>query len=99
MDITFHDGVLRIALPKSISAANSVAVEEGLFAIEGVETAKELILDAEHLEYISSLGLRIMLKFKKQYKDIPLAVENASESVYEIFEITGFASLLNVKKK
>lgn len=56
------------------------------------------ILDAEGLEYISSAGLRVLLKIRKAFgKDIEIV--NVSNEVYGIFEVTGFTELLNVRKK
>ena len=54
--------------------------------------------DASELEYISSAGLRVLLKYRKAFRK-NLDVLNASSDVYEIFEVTGFTELLNVKKK
>ena len=55
------------------------------------------VFDASGLEYISSAGLRVLLKFRKQFGK-NLDVINASSEVYGIFEVTGFTELLNVKK-
>lgn len=56
-----------------------------------------ICLDAAELEYISSAGLRVLLKLKKAVGD-EVSVINVSKDVYDIFEVTGFTSLLNVKK-
>ena len=53
-------------------------------------------LDASKLEYISSAGLRVLLRLKKTVGDV--TVVNASSEVYEIFDVTGFTSILDVKK-
>ena len=58
----------------------------------------ELVLDAGELEYISSAGLRVLMKLRKQVKR-PVPVVNVSPEIYEIFEVTGFTDLLEVKKK
>ena len=66
------------------------------------EFEKEIIeampkkLDASQLEYISSAGLRVLLKLAKAVGDV--TVNNVSSEVYEIFEVTGFTEILNVKK-
>ena len=56
------------------------------------------IFDAANLEYISSAGLRTLLRFRKLYGKT-LDVINASDDVYSIFEVTGFNELFNVRKK
>ena len=53
-------------------------------------------LDASQLEYISSAGLRVLLKLAKAVGDV--TVNNVSSDVYEIFSVTGFTEILNVKK-
>ena len=53
-------------------------------------------LDASKLEYISSAGLRVLLRLKKTVGDV--TVVNVSSEVYEIFDVTGFTSILDVKK-
>ena len=56
------------------------------------------VFDASELEYISSAGLRVLLKFRKGFGK-NLDVLNASSEVYDIFEVTGFTELLNVRKR
>lgn len=78
-----------------IDSANAPIVEkeidEGLSGYSGA-----LILDAEHLTYISSTGLRIILKLRKQYTN--LRVVNVSRDIYEIFEMTGFTEIIDIEK-
>ena len=58
--------------------------------------AKPTEIDASQLEYISSAGLRALLKLTKAVGDV--TVNNVSSEVYEIFDVTGFTEILNVKK-
>ena len=53
-------------------------------------------IDASALEYISSAGLRVLMKLRKTVGEV--TVVNVSTDVYEIFDVTGFTSILNVKK-
>ena len=58
---------------------------------------KVVCLDLKDLEYISSAGLRVVLKLKKIMDRVgKLEVINPSELVMEVFEITGFADLLGL---
>ena len=57
----------------------------------------DIVIDAENLEYISSAGLRVLMKLRKKINK-PLSVINVSRDIYEIFETTGFTELLDVKK-
>ena len=53
----------RYELGKSINANNAAELEEDLLA--AYEEHGELKLDAANLEYISSAGLRVLLKLRK----------------------------------
>ena len=58
---------------------------------------KTVCLDLKKLEYISSAGLRVILKLKKIMDRVgKLEVINSNELVLEVFEITGFAALLGL---
>lgn len=58
---------------------------------------KTVCLDLKELEYISSAGLRVVLKLKKIMDRVgKLEVINPNELVLEVFEITGFSVLLGL---
>lgn len=60
--------------------------------------AAELILDFEHLEYISSAGLRVLLTAqKKMNTQGTMIIRNVCETVREVFEITGFSDILTIQ--
>lgn len=90
---------LVIRLQGRIDSNNSGEHEaEILKHIEAIPEGTAVIVDASELEYISSAGLRVLMKVRKQCgKELP--VRNVSSEVYEIFETTGFTELLNVTKK
>jgi len=54
-------------------------------------------LDAEKLAYLSSAGLRVLLNLRKAAGK--LTIRNVSPEIYEIFETTGFDTLMHVEKK
>jgi len=60
------------------------------------ESIKELILDFTDVTYISSVGLRVLLHEKKVFKKEirKLTIQNLSDSVREVFEMTGFLKLM-----
>ncbi|MDK2905843.1 MAG: hypothetical protein PWR12_1919 [Eubacteriaceae bacterium] len=78
-----------------IDSTNAAEFEKEVFDLCGEE--KDLVLDALKLEYISSAGLRVLMKLKKAEKDI--TVLNVSPEIYDIFDMTGFTEILNVRKK
>ena len=64
-------------------------------SLEGVE---ELVMDMEGLEYISSAGLRVILKAQKQMNSQgSMKLVNVNDSVLEVFDITGFIDILTIE--
>ena len=64
-------------------------------SIDGIE---ELVFDVKTLEYISSAGLRVLLTAQKAMnKQGKMTVTGASETIMEIFEVTGFIDILNIE--
>ena len=65
---------------------------------ENLEGVKTLILDLKSLEYISSAGLRVLLSAQKKMSQIgSMKIKNVCELVMEVFEMTGFADILNIE--
>ncbi len=59
---------------------------------------ENLVLDLEGLEYISSAGLRVILKLQKQKnKSGSLKLVHVGEIVMEVLEITGFTDILTIE--
>ena len=58
----------------------------------------ELVIDMEKLEYISSAGLRVLLSAQKiMGKQGTMKVTHVSETIMEIFDVTGFADILTIE--
>ena len=65
---------------------------------EDVSDAKDLVLDMNGLEYISSAGLRVLLSAQKKMQKIgSMKVKNVCAEIMEIFEMTGFADILDIE--
>lgn len=90
------DGILTIYLAGHIDSNNAGEIEAEITKIVDENKPSNIIIDAANLEYISSAGLRIVLRLKKNYPDIKV-IELSSE-VYEIFEITGFSEMMDIQK-
>lgn len=86
-----------IKLNKRIDSNNAAEFEKEITEAVAKLSDAEIVLDACDLEYISSAGLRVLMKLRKQEKK-PVQVVNVSSEVYDIFEVTGFTDLLDVKK-
>ena len=65
---------------------------------DSMENANELTLDFSNLDYISSAGLRVLLAAHKvMAKKGGMKVTNVNEIVNEVFDVTGFADILNIE--
>ena len=60
---------------------------------------RELTLDMENLEYLSSAGLRVLLAAQKQMQKqkAEMVVVNVNEIIMEVFEVTGFVDIITIK--
>ena len=57
-----------------------------------------LILNLKELEYISSAGLRVLLSAQKRMrKHGSMKLRNVREEIMEVFEMTGFADILEIE--
>ena len=65
---------------------------------EDVPENTALTLDLKGLEYISSAGLRVLLSAQKRMKKSgSMKLRNVCEEVMEVFEMTGFADILEIE--
>ena len=87
---------LIIDLIGHIDSANAAAVEKEINETMDREAPAQLTLDATDLKYISSAGLRIILRLRKEMKG--LKIINVQPEVYEIFDMTGFTEMVDIQK-
>ena len=83
-----ENGKITVFLSGKIDSTNAEAVGAEIDGILSENAHEEVALDVEKLEYISSAGLRVVLRLRKA--EPTLTVVNASSEVYEIFEMTGY---------
>ena len=88
--------ILYIAIDGRIDATNAAEAEEKIFSIKNDNPGKHTVLDADKLEYISSAGLRVILRLRKE--EPKLAIINVASDVYEVFDMTGFTDMVTVEK-
>ncbi len=96
MKHSIQNGTLTVFPEGRIDSANAETVEAEINALIGAEAAENLIIDVDSLEYLSSAGLRIILRLRKKFSG--LKIVNASPEVYDIFDMTGFTEMLAVEK-
>ena len=92
---TTNGDELTIALDGRLDTTTAPDLEAELGGLGGVKT---LVMDMTKLVYISSAGLRVLLKAQKlMNKQGSMTVKNISQEIREIFEVTGFDELLNIE--
>ena len=91
-----NGNALTVSLSGHIDSANAGAVEEAIAAARSGGAYADVTVDCSELKYISSAGLRVILRLRK---DIPeLKVVEVSPEVYDIFEMTGFTEMMDIQK-
>ena len=84
---------------KIIGRLDTTTAPELEAAIDGcVADTKELVLDCSALEYVSSAGLRVILKAQKMMNaQGSMKLVGVNETIMEVFDITGFADILTIE--
>lgn len=83
---------LTLAIEGRIDTTTAPEFEKEINAISDVT---ELILDFKGVEYISSAGLRVVLKAQKlMNQNGKMELTGVGDAVMEVFEITGFSDIL-----
>ena len=98
MNVTYRvdKDILYIAIEGRIDASNAAQAEERIFSIKNENPNKHTVIDADNLEYISSAGLRVILRLRKE--EPKLAIINVAPDVYEVLDMTGFTDMVTVEK-
>ena len=96
LNASVENGVLTVFLQGRVDSTNAPQTEAALEKSRQENTYSSIVLDVEDLEYISSAGLRVILRLRKN--EPTLSIVNASSEVYEIFDMTGFSEMIPVSK-
>lgn len=96
IDKKVNGTALEIALEGRLDTMTAPELEAELN--QSLSIADSLTLDFSKLEYISSAGLRVLLSAHKVMSARGgMKVTNVNEIVQEVFEVTGFADILNIE--
>lgn len=96
INVKKENGCLTFVISGHVDS-NNIAEVDAVVNNEPVEEFNEVYVDARNLDYISSAGLRTILSLKKRTKTKPFAVINVNSAVKEIFDVTGFSDIMDVK--
>ena len=64
---SIKNGILVISVTGRVDSTNSAEMEKEISAIVDTASYQLPVLDLSDLEYISSAGLRVLMKLRKQY--------------------------------
>ncbi|MCR5184619.1 MAG: anti-sigma factor antagonist [Bacilli bacterium] len=87
---------ITLYLEGELNSYNADGVEKEIESTLQDKKFNQIVLNLENLRYISSAGLRIVLKLKQKYNDVTIV--DASLEVYDILQMTGFTNIMTVKK-
>lgn len=96
MEYKIENNILIISLSGRIDSTNAEEKEKSLNSVIEKGGFEQLTLDAQELEYLSSAGLRVILRIRKSQPT--LKIINVSSDVYEIFDMTGFTEMIPIEK-
>jgi len=92
----FENSVLILRFCERVDTSNAAEVEEEVQAICAKYDTEQIIVDAEKTKYISSAGLRVLLRLRKNKPQVKIINTNAE--VYDILDMTGFTEMIPVEK-
>ena len=98
MQVTYRTdkNILYISLEGRVDASNAAQAEQEIGSIKQQHPNRHTVLDADRLAYISSAGLRVILRLRKEEPN--LAMINVCSEVYEVLDMTGFTEMVKVEK-
>ncbi|MBQ7155308.1 MAG: STAS domain-containing protein [Synergistaceae bacterium] len=93
---TASGNALSISLEGRLDTTTAPQLEAELNT--GITGVTSLVFDMSKLAYISSAGLRVLLKAQKTMnKQGSMSIRNAGQEIQEIFKVTGFDEILNIE--
>ena len=95
-DLKSNDKRLFVKVSGRITSANAGGLYVDFKALMEENPGKEMVYDFDELEMISSAGLRNFMRLKKEGTSFKII--NASKEVYDVFEMTGFTTMLDITK-
>jgi len=94
---TQNGNILTINIAGRLDTTTAPELESELETVVSSDI-KDLVLDFEALEYISSAGLRVILKTQKAMNSKgSMKLIHVNEVIMEVFDITGFVDILTIE--
>ena len=91
------DGIMELSISGRLDAVSAVEADKDFSSVIDAGH-KNLLIDLDKLDYISSAGLRVLLVVAKriQQDNGKVVLCSLSENVKEVFKISGFASIFSI---
>ena len=88
---------ITVALEGILDSQTSPDLDAAL--MNDLAAAGEVIFDFSALEYLTSAGLRVILKVQQAMEKAQgrMVIKNVPKDVMDVFNATGFAALLNIE--
>ncbi len=102
VDVTEREenGVLVLRVDGRLDATSSPLVEKRVSSF--IESGhKQLVLNFEHVEFLSSAGLRTLLSLTKKLKSLhgKMVIAAVNDEVMEVIRMAGFDHILEISAK
>jgi anti-sigma B factor antagonist len=97
-DIREENGIMAVNVSGRLDTPAAVKAQQEIVPL--LENAnKEIVLDCEKLDYISSSGLRLFLTIRKEAsaKGGKVIIEHINDDIKKVFMMTGFFNLFEIR--
>ena len=96
MNYQLENKQLTLYFEGEINSFNSEDIDREIDALMNSNDYEEIVIDMRDLRYISSAGLRILIKVKKECAETKLV--NVPKAVYDVFGMVGVENLFKIEK-
>lgn len=89
-------GTIILAVGGRLDTQTAPELEKELDAV--LPDCKDLVFEMDNLDYVSSAGLRVILKAQKAMNTQgSMKLTGVNDSIMEVFDITGFLDILTIE--
>lgn len=98
LEIKEHEGGLTAIFCGRLDTPSAIKIQSEITPLMN-NADKEIILDCEKLDYISSSGLRLFLTVRKEasVKGGKVIIQNINDEIRKVFMMTGFFNLFDIR--
>lgn len=92
----FKDGTLTVHLDGEINTGSADIFNE---AVADLDNVNKLVLNFEKVQYISSAGLRVLVKSQNTMddKEGSMIIKGVNEDVYDVLDMTSLTEIMTIE--